>query len=257
MSNLYSAENSEVEVHEAAYVFGPIENKRTNIVALLLQLSAPLPASVEEIIMRTMGTPTIKKPDFILWKLKRAISYIDDEWRWLYNAIEWQADQIGEAIEFHEGIWDDAYAEAVANIEGPLFDIYGSESQDLISRFKADRQQREQDGIRRTKKEEKGHQRVMYKTWAAFKESDLKPVDRMAVLAILRYCWSKHQCEVWEDTLAADVGCNVSTLRRSFNRLVRGKWLKITHRHRQKSVYHIVRKDLIPPFPKSSNRVSS
>jgi DNA-binding MarR family transcriptional regulator len=79
---------------------------------------------------------------------------------------------------------------------------------------------------------------------------DLSPVERLTLLAILRYCWSKPQCEVWAKTLVADVGTSERNLTRVLTTLEQKGWIEVDHRNRQKSVYKVLKKELIPPYPK-------
>jgi hypothetical protein len=97
---------------------------------------------------------------------------------------------------------------------------------------------------------ERGHQRVLYKTWEALHDSDLSPVERLTFIAILRYCWSKKRCAVWAKTLVEDVGTSERNLTRVLNSLTEKGWIKVEHRNRQKSIYEVLKTELLPPYPK-------
>lgn len=240
------------QVEPPDYEFGPIENKQRRIVALVLRLNAPLPASIDELIRKTMGQPTIEDPEVRLWKLTASIGYIGDEWRWLLNALEWASDDLGEPIVLAEKLFGTTLAETVVSMAGPTLNIYrrGSEAEDLIRRYKEARRAQEAEPSKKAAQEDRGYQRLLNRTWNTVKQdTDLNPVDRLTLFAILRYCWSRNHCEEWEKTLADDVGCSIRTLQRSLAKLVKHKFLSVTNRHRQKSVYRVLRKDLIPPYP--------
>jgi len=238
------------------YEFGPIENKQRRIVALLLRLNVPLPIRVDELIRKTLGQPTIDDPEVRLWKLTESISYIDDEWRWLANAFEWASDDLGQPIVLTEKLCGTSLAETVASLTGPTLNIYrrGSEAESLIKRYKAARSAQEAEPSKPAQ-QDRGFQRLLNRTWNTVKQyTDLNPVDRLTLFAVLRYCWSRDHCQEWEKTLADDVGCSIRTLQRSLAKLVKHKFLSVTNRHRQKSIYRVLRKDLIPPYPKKQDR---
>ena len=234
-----------------AYLFGPIENKQHRIIGLAMILNAELPAPVDEFIVQIFGKPTLSGSDFRLWRLAEPISYVNNDWRWLKGALEWDSwHRLGCEVSFTEWLGGNELAEGLMKANGSEFNIFGPEASELVDRYRASKRVEPEASLE--PRNDKGFQRLLYRTWA-IRDPNLKPVHRLTLFAILRYCWSKDRCEVWEATLADDVGCDVRTLQRALAVLVKHQYISVTNRHRQKSIYRVLRKELIPPYPKKAN----
>jgi hypothetical protein len=238
------------EVDEEPYAFGPVENKQHRIIGLVMLLNQELPDTVEALIDEVFGEATINSPELRFWRLTRSISYIEDDWRWLIGAIEWDASfRLGCDISFAETGADGEVAEALIRTDGPEFDIYGPGPATLVGRYRAYKTSTKPSEEEQPSEAGNGYQRLLYRSWA-IRDKNLKPVDRLTLFAILRYCWSKDHCEVTESLLAADVGCSVRSLQRSLSLLVKHKYIHVSLHPNRRSTYTVLNKELIPPYPK-------
>jgi len=252
MSDTVFSATDDFDQEETApdYAFGPIENKQSRIIGLQMICTKRLPPEVEKLVEQVMGVPTIQEAERRAWKLKHTMSYIDDEWRWLLAAFMWASDTIGEPVTFTELLDPADLVETLLEAEGPLIEMTSTGPiGELIDEYRRARNARKVEPPKKTAKDDKGYQRLLYRAWN-IRDDNLKPIDKFVLFAILRYCWSKNQCEVWEQTLADDCLCSVRTLQRSLAALVKYKYIKVTNRPRHKSVYRVLHKDLIPPYPK-------
>jgi hypothetical protein len=222
-------------------LFGPIEDEQGRISALVVK--GKLSAAQDVFVREHMGDPSLDSGNIQVWRLAKPSSYIKDNWRWLHNGLTWKAEQLGLELQFTDWIGEIDNKGVIAGLTGPLFDE--KESDELISAYKRSKIEAE---AKPTQKEITGFQRLLNKAWA-LRDPNLKPVDRLTLFAILHYCWSKDYCTEWEQTIADDVGCSVRHLQRSLNTLVKYGYIRVEHRHRHKSVYRVLRKDLIPPYP--------
>jgi hypothetical protein len=236
------------ELDDAPYEFGPVENKQHRIVGLVMLLNQELPDQVAALIDDVIGEPTINTSGVRLWRLVRTISYIENDWRWLIGAIEWDAsERLGCDVTFAEWEADDELADALIAADGPEFDIHGPGPTTLVGRYRASKATASEQ--KQPREVGNGFQRLLHRSWA-IRDENLKPIDRLTLFAILRYCWSKDHCEVTESLLAADVGCSVRSLQRSLSLLVKHKYIGVTRHHNRRSTYTILKKELIPPYPR-------
>lgn len=231
------------------YAFGPIVDQARGIIAFILTLIQPLPQEVDDLIGKLLGEATVGDDTYRLWKLAEAIPN-DDEWQWLIRALEWEAGStIGWDIDFEALAYGDSYVEAVNEMDGPDLDFYGTRAiVKLIARYREFRATDTRSDVA-DKPQGNGFQRLLYRAWA-IRDENLKPVDRLTLFAILRYCWSRDSVEVSETALAADIGASVRTLQRSLSLLSSHKYIAITLHHNHNSTYRILKKELIPPYAK-------
>lgn len=90
------------------------------------------------------------------------------------------------------------------------------------------------------------YQRIMNKTWAALVNSNLPPVARLTLLAILKECSSQASAEISLDNLVRKVGACKRTLQTTaFPKLIEGGWITIKHTPNYISTYTIVNTEFL------------
>lgn len=224
--------------------FGPIQNRDGKVVAFGLIFSE-LPGFLELLFDDTFGPASIDDEECQFWNLKEPVEIEDAQW--LVGAIQSEAVERLNFNNLADWSGDHEFAEALKGKGNKIeCDFRRPEIAELVSRYRA----RKAAETPRKPLEAKGHQRLMNCAWEAVRADErLKPVDRMTFFVILKFCWSKHWCEEWESVLADYVGCDVRTFQRSLRTLVDCQWISVDHHHRQKSRYHVLKKNLIPPYP--------
>ena len=123
-----------------AYMFGPIENKQpAQDYWPSVDPQRRTPGSGKQVDPpRFFCGLTMIGPHFRLWRLARSISYVDDDWRWLQGALEWDCwHRLGCDTSFTQWLGGDEVAEVLRNADGPEFNIFGPDASQLIERFRA------------------------------------------------------------------------------------------------------------------------
>lgn len=243
--------------------FGPLRSRDEpqsdqKIIGLVMEYDDKFPKNFAKYIISILGDPCLQMQgeDEIIqsvWRLDSARPYYSDEWQRLMYAFEHQAQHL-YGIEMNFKILD-TYGIDEAKLkeyEPILSTISGSGYQLLLDQHEALRQHFDSPAPE-PKKEATGWQPTMNATWAALEQSDLPPVARMTLLAILKECRSKSSADIYLDTLVAKTGAKKRTLQTTaFPALVDGGWIRIKHAHNNRSTYTIVNKKFIPPYFKKS-----
>jgi hypothetical protein len=237
--------------------FGAIVDPDSKRIIGLYTDMAELPSRIRDFIYSILGQPILRvddDKDTNIWRLKHTLEYYSDEWNWLHDALEWH---IADKLDFAWECRNAGLAEVELPTDGPQTDwSKNREPAKLLKDYRAYREALARGDSKSHWSKITGHQRVMYRTWAALEASDLKPVARLTLLVILKKCWSRTTCKMTIDEIAGLVGCDRRTIERSgIPPLAEGKWLQVTNTYMAENTYTILKKELVPPYVKDAKTV--
>jgi len=251
-------EPAEESVSNSPAFFGPILDPDSKRIYGLVSTGI-MPPRIKNYVYEILGVPIREEGEVYIWRLKQPLESKNTEWSILRDALEWHMGaELGFVWTTTDLLDNGNFIEMKLSDDGPMFNwSKDSKANILIKDYRAYRE-----GLARGEEkrshfyEVNGFQRLMNRTWAQFEQSDLSPVSRIALLAILKKCQSAKQCNLSQEDIASKAGCSVRTLQRTaIPELENGKWIRVKkNKHMDIDTYIILRTELLPPYVQSKKK---